>query len=1206
MKDYNGTIHRLGEEVLADGEAAPGMRAQLRSHVLGDQISLEGAPVAYTYDLDGMRNGLTLARLGQLTRTPRERRADPGPLTEIAEAYADLADRYEAAHPRRVELLAIAATMWSLAGYQANAATLAVTFTREARSLFARGELEVFETPTTAAPYRIAELTGAVLRRDLDTVSRLGQQTADDLPALGQRLVGETAEGRADVADAAMLAAYGLTGRAVRNLAALWRTGNRAAGQAAVVDLRKAASVLLDASVADTWTLIDSLAHVAEDIVATSPWLLLRRAATWGRLWERYLKALIVAERPVIQVWPSQRAALDAGLVDAAARNMAVTMPTSAGKTHIAEWAILHALAPRPGDENHWWLVSRLAVYVVPTRALAAQVERHLAESLELLGLRVSSLFGGAEHVRYEMQLLDFTDVLVVTSEKLDLLLRNMPELASRLSLVLADEGHTIDRSERGLRLEMLLTRIRRTAPTARLLLLSAVLPNGDDLARWLDPDADGTNLASINWSPSRLRMGVFSWRGRDVDGQQGAIDYRNGGTGEFFLPRVLTRHKRRVKLYPEAPKDVAAALALHFDRLGPVLISQPTKVKARAAAKALGDALKKQGARKLGTADGSFSAEVAQRRLEASAEIGRHIGTSHELAIMVLGGYAYHHAEVPQAVRNCLERAYRNGALRVLCATSTLSQGMNLPTKTVLVPDTWRGQNDRVSVRDFWNTAGRAGRAGRETEGHVVLIAKDARAAQDLRRRYLDRDKIEPVISTLASLYYELVTARLGHRPETGEDLTALDLADPTGEQLAQWAEGLDVQLLTLLAEEVVDTPDQQLLEQAAQALLGDTLAGHQLGAEAWSLAPLARFSARRVAAIAHRLPDRPARAAIVRSGLSVQGGIDALAAAEQIQTVLDVRPELFTDEHWPHLQRLILSLAADVHEVQRSIRQKKVAAPALIPLATDWIAGLPAADLHETHHGNLLTPNITATISTIDKIIVQDLAWVVSALLQLLELRRGVPAEGHLAALPAMIKYGVGSPAACYASSIGIHDRATATALANNCPYPEPTFRQFLDWLGQLTTDEITTLTDPGTARLLIRSTERRSPRATQAAILSGNGIFTCPLRGVRHSGNDAYLAQLPAGTPLDLVRDPGNDADPNAIQIQHQGVSLGWIAREITRPLALALDEDPAPRIYAQLATDARSIAQQNGADELHVHNTVALTIMLAPRDHPPRPT
>ncbi|MFF7142349.1 hypothetical protein [Streptomyces nodosus] len=62
-------------------------------------------------------------------------------------------------------------------------------------------------------------------------------------------------------------------------------------------------------------------------------------------------------------------------------------------------------------------------------------------------------------------------------------------------------------------------------------------------------------------------------------------------------------------------------------------------------------------------------------------------------------------------------------------------------------------------------------------------------------------------------------------------------------------------------------------------------------------------------MAAIAHRLPDRLARAAIVRSGLSVQGGIDALAAAEQIQTVLDVRPELLTTELWPTLQRHILT---------------------------------------------------------------------------------------------------------------------------------------------------------------------------------------------------------------------------------------------------------------------------------------------------------
>ncbi|MBX9422067.1 hypothetical protein [Streptomyces lateritius] len=71
-------------------------------------------------------------------------------------------------------------------------------------------------------------------------------------------------------------------------------------------------------------------------------------------------------------MWPSQRTALDAGLLDARAHNLTVTMPTSAGKTHIAEWAILHALSDTgEADESPFGLCLRymdpsLAVYVVP------------------------------------------------------------------------------------------------------------------------------------------------------------------------------------------------------------------------------------------------------------------------------------------------------------------------------------------------------------------------------------------------------------------------------------------------------------------------------------------------------------------------------------------------------------------------------------------------------------------------------------------------------------------------------------------------------------------------------------------------------------------------------------------------------------------------------------------------------------------------
>nr|WP_237694449.1 DEAD/DEAH box helicase [Streptomyces sp. SID2563] len=1084
--------------------------------------------------------------------------------------------------------------MWSLAGYQANATAIARTFQKEAGELFTYGDIPGPHGLTAAAPYRIAEAASAVLQRDIDTVAQLGAATASELPHLGRALTAALAVGQAEQADLAVLAAYGLVGRSARSLATLWRTGDRTAGRAAITDLKQAATILLQASVVDTWTLVDSLAHAVEDIVATSPWLLLRRSATWSRTWERYIKALIVSDRPLTQVWPSQRTALDAGLLDAQAHNLTVTMPTSAGKTHIAEWAILHALADTgEAGDNPLGLILRflnppLAVYVVPTRALAAQVERHLAASLELVGLRVSSLFGGAEHVRYEIQLLDHTDVLVVTTEKLDLLLRNTPELAGRLRLVLVDEGHSIDQSARGLRLEMVLTRIRRASPQARIVLLSAVLPNGEDIARWLEPAAEGTNNAKIDWSPSQLRTGVFSWQGQEKDGQTGSIHYGSAQGRDFFVPKVLTRRLTRTRLFPRDLKDVAASLALHFERLGPVLISTTQPTYAQSAARALQTALDKTDTPVLG------GRNQRDQRLALSERIAEHLGAEHELTVMVGQGIAYHHGTVPQPVRHLLERAYRDGALRVLCATSTLSQGMNLPVKTVLVHSTWRNQ-EQIGVREFWNAAGRAGRAFQETEGHVVLIAKDPQDARKLRLRYLDKDNIEPVLSTIGALYYSLAITRLGARPTAGQNLTDIELPDPEQGELTDWAQELELQLLTMLAEEVVDTPDQHLLEDAAHDLLAHTLGGHQIGAQEWSLKPLARFTARRVAALARQLPDPAARAAILRTGLSLQGGLDAITAAEQVANTLTEHPGLLDPSTWPALRDTVLTAATTIQELRRSATAKDRPIGAVVPLAGDWIAGWTLQEIHHHYQLLLTAKDITVTSDYIDKVITQDLAWAVSSILQILETRHGITPEGPLATLPAMLKYGVDTAPACYAASLGIHQRSAATELAARCPVPEPSFSDFAGWLADLTTDEITAITTPDIAALLIRSTERRSPRSVQKTILSGRGTFTTPLRGVRHANNVWLLASLPAGTRLDLVRDSNNPADPNAIRVEHSGLRLGWITKTTARPLALALDDRPAPLVTAVLHTDPQPLADTG---QLADHDQIELAITISP--------
>ncbi len=1033
MAEYVGRLGRLARQAFRSGGRAS-WRAQLRSATLLDQIRHPDEQLPdFTFDAVELARANDLVRLAELERTPRERRADPGDLREVAQTYSDLALRIPRGDPRRMEQLALAASTWSLAGYQANAAAIA-------RGYMAEIDLQTGSAPLTArltsqaAPAGIAAVVAAVLRRDVREVGRLGAVAANATPGLGRRLVAEAGEEPLDMADTAVLAAYGLAGRAARALARFWRMGDRPAGQRAVDDLRRAAKLMLDAAVVDTWALLDNLAHVVEDLVATSPWRLLRRADTWNRVWDRYLRSLAVAKFPVVQVWPSQRSALDAGLLDRGRPNLAITMPTSAGKTNIAEWAILDALAApaSPGSPR------KLVVYIVPSRALAGEVERHLTRTLGRVGLRVSGLFGGAEHVQYELRLIATTDVLVVTSEKFDLLLRNDDSIVERIALIVADEGHLLGERTRGLRLELVLARARRHAPRARLLVLSAVLPNGEDVAAWIEPNAAGRNLVNVRWSPSTLRAGVFSWQGRAVDGQHGVVTYRASDVDHgFFLPYVITRHKKSTRLFPTEKKDIAAELAVHYERLGPVLIAAPKKASARAVAAAVMKACKTHDVTFGADGSGTIPVEVLTQRERVTAAVAEFAGEDHELSTMARAGVAYHHADIPEPVRREIEQAYRSGAIRVLCATSTLGQGVNLPAKTVIVSGTLRNRDDELPVRDFQNVAGRAGRPFRETEGHVILVADSTAEANRLRARYITDPQLEPVYSTLLRLYAALLTRRMGGRAELDELPDDLEFGDDVEGDLAEWAETLDLQLLSLLAEEVVETADEAVLVAAVDTALRATLGAVQIERAGAPLHPLSRFAARRIKAVAARVPDADLRHAFVRTGLSLAGCESALTAAEAVVGALEDNPELLLEERWADLRSLLLAQAIDVAEVRRTCAQEKINPAAVPALAADWMDGLGVDELRQRHGDTLGATDPMKFAKVLDRIVVQNLAWVLSAVVQLIEHTLDDDAfEGPITAVAAMAKYGVNTVAACYAASVGIRHRPDAMTIGSLFP--------------------------------------------------------------------------------------------------------------------------------------------------------------------------
>lgn len=1132
MVEASGRMDRL-ERLVESVIGRPGTiseLSQLRAAALLDTVRpSDGTLPRFTFSNERLAQTAYLLRTAELERSAGDRRRDPGRLPRVAAAFEDLARRAPDRSPRQVELFTQAATLWSLAGFEANAVVLA----RHTSRLIGGDD----------APSLLAALVLALLGRRVSAVKEQSRAVLAGLAALGASFLDSIDdEDPPDPADAVVIAALGLLAQAAVDAVAFWEQGSRPAADRCLGQLKRATDLVAQNAIVDTWFLLDSIRVVLEDAFANSLWRQLRgRAPAWNRLWRRHIRLLAGGNVPVVEAWPSQRRALAAGFLDPDQATMAVRMPTSAGKSHLAEFAILSALAENPGRY--------LAAFVVPSRSLAAEVEARLARSLGRVGLRVSALFGGLDHVDYELALLEASDVIVATAEKLDLLLRQDPTIADRLALTIVDEAHLVHDLSRGLPFEVLIARMRHRVPYARLILLSAVMPNVDEIGTWIQPG--GGNVIDDSWSPSRLAIGAFHWHGRAVDGQTGTVRYWDHDS-TTFVPYMLRRRLLTTKLYPRTKSETAAELALHYQRIGPILIGVATKPEAGGVAKAIRDALRRH------ERDGipiALADPADQEYLNALAtEIELFAGDGHDLAKYVRQGFAYHHADVPETVRQRIESAYRAGRLRILIATSTLSQGVNLPTKTVIIAHTTRHDGKQllhIPVREFRNLAGRAGRAFTDTEGHVVVIADNEAEANALRSRY-DRDA-EPVQSVLYRLYRYLVRSRLPGIDFSDVTADTVLAPRPDDDEISQVGQ-LDTQLLALAAEEVVGTDD----EAAIEAFLGLTLCAVQVERTGAPMRPFARYLNRRLNYI-NTIFTAEERRSAYRTGLSVKGCQTLLSS---VDILLSTEPELLDPTNGAALEARLCELAMTCPEIIASCEQRKVPPAAIPALAIDWMRGTAHSGLLDRHGSELGLHDVMALSACIERVVARDLPWMLSALIEFLRLR--VPEwepPTALSALPAMAKFGVDSATACFAASAGIRTRPVAMALGAAATVAgADTFPMFLAWLSALAIEDIASIVPEGyVATVIERAAALSTGPETLRLLGTGTGTIASPLRGMNYGDRHFTAAGLTTGDPVVLIRDPTNAYDPNAIEVQTvDGYELGYIAREVARSLAPLMDE------------------------------------------------
>ena len=504
--------------------------AQVRSKHLLDSIApgIAGG-IDYTYSASRLKRVATSAlhtALLVLKSDSAALREISSALRRAAEVMEYLADLPEENRPVTTRI--IAAGLYQLAGYEAN-------------SLCIARALPLNPLPTLDDAPNLADIldrwTVLALRRQLLRLRVETEIVAQKRDHLEREWIeaadeGDSVERLVDLA-AALVAAdmYGSLAFAALRGPSAEASFRRASEELAEMLSRSGRALEL----LETRT----LQGVGELIIQHGVWHQLPELVQAEPAWERYAtlagrgnatRMLEATSR--IELWESQRQALSAGLLNSKF-GFSLRMPTSAGKTRIAELAIVKLLV----EERE-----RKVLYIAPFRALADEVEESLTPILADLGLRVSSVLGGFEVDELETQILGGADLIVTTPEKLSLVTRTRPELLGPVGLIILDEGHVIEDRDRGVGYELLLTKLRHhIAPQSKVLFVSAVISsnNASDFAEWLCSDREA--LIESEWRPSRQLVGIYN-------AQRDRISYpREGpvaGAAAPFVIRAATTHE--------------------------------------------------------------------------------------------------------------------------------------------------------------------------------------------------------------------------------------------------------------------------------------------------------------------------------------------------------------------------------------------------------------------------------------------------------------------------------------------------------------------------------------------------------------------------------------------------------------------------------------------------------------------------------------
>ncbi|MBY4275116.1 DEAD/DEAH box helicase [Rhodococcus fascians] len=780
-------------------------------------------------------------------------------------------------------------------------------------------------------------------------------------------------------------------------------------------------------------------------------------------------QAFTLGNPPVLTLWEPQRDLFtgDRSPFDDQVRRMVLAVPTSGGKTLIAQMLAVEHLAR----------TNRSVCYVAPTRSLGREVRKAMSSRVRILQKEA-----GADKPDFPSSIWDILDVLdsedsvadveVMTPERLGHMLRHDAQsVIDRFGMFIFDEAQFLRDSHRGFTLESVISLLDYLTRDShhQLVLISAAMGNVSAIAQWLGPNdaclqhesdwrgprrlhAAFTTRADFSNTQVEVRLKSPVWKYIHTTKLAGTVRLRmaDGRTSTLSTQEdtgwTLVRLSKDGGQYPEDVKKDSARSTKHYEiaadmittigHAGSVLAVASTRADSQRLATALAATCDEQPA----TAP---LADFVQQQL----------GEHHPLVGVLRRGVGFHHAGLPVEVLEAVEEAIRDDTLQYLTSTSTITDGVNLPVRTVVIYDnSYPGQPEDSTLRGarLVNAMGRAGRAGKETEGWIVLV----RAAEPTEQDFRDLSPAAADLATTSSMITDEALdafAQLEAQLRTDEDAIFTASDKP--------AEFISFVWLMLSIEEGqgIDPSEADL-----DRIIGSTLAAQQSGIVRTQGIRIGEATRRRYTAT-----DPEARQRWPRTGTSIGSARKIDGMAHRIAaTIIDrehsgTMPEVGTPrEAIRRLSRTVDTLLALPEAPPWNFRASSHGDDinvAPIDLLSDWIAGHSFTDLADAHLVDATNPawRIEQMVLTVTAQCEHYLSWTVGALVELVNARlEDADAETRLCPeLGGCIRYGVDTTAKLLLMSSGIRSRRLAHLIAASITNTdETTVESLREHLGEM----------------------------------------------------------------------------------------------------------------------------------------------------------